>query len=425
MQRNTLQIEKDMIHDFYQNTREEIKELEAEIKNFDTKMQREEETHNTLVVSHLQKVQHHQYEHGEAIENTKAEGAEIMRHEDEKHSTTESNNRQGKQNKKEDYERNDQANISEIEQETKQHQQNLDSLEHQLESNKKTLIQLYEQKQVALQKELELRMKVELHEIEERKNQHINDLMINHETAFREMKQYYNDITNENLQIIKQLQEKYQDVKLQIANSEIVVNELKESVLALQGPLATERAKKATLEKSVANYEVNAMGLRNAKGSLEDIQRRLKHIKEEKAKLDEKKRKAEQEKNDMYRKFEIAIKQLQSRAEYKNDILERKLAVFQRDLERKEMTLRELVQRSGLDQATVDNICKNMEEAIEAKNSILRNLKYSLAHAIKAYNDAIRVYEAKLLEFGIPADELGIEPLVTNTSTMPAGLVAA
>ena len=66
-----------------------------------------------------------------------------------------------------------------------------------------------------------------------------------------------------------------------------------------------------------------------------------------------------------------------------------------------------------------------MEEAIEAKNSILRNLKYSLAHAIKAYNDAIRVYEAKLLEFGIPADELGIEPLVTNTSTMPAGLVAA
>ena len=109
----------------------------------------------------------------------------------------------------------------------------MDSLEQTLESNKKTLISLYEQKQVALQKELELRMKVELHEIEERKNQHINDLMINHETAFREMKQYYNDITNENLQIIKQLQEKYQDVKLQIANSELVVADLKASVLEL------------------------------------------------------------------------------------------------------------------------------------------------------------------------------------------------
>lgn len=66
-----------------------------------------------------------------------------------------------------------------------------------------------------------------------------------------------------------------------------------------------------------------------------------------------------------------------------------------------------------------------MEEAIEAKNSILRNLKYSLAHATKAYNDAIRVYEAKLVEFGIPAEELGLELLDTNTSNMPAGLVAA
>lgn len=56
-----------------------------------------------------------------------------------------------------------------------------------------------------LEKELSLRMKVEIHEIEERKNNHINDLMVNHEAAFREMKQYYNDITKENLDIITQL----------------------------------------------------------------------------------------------------------------------------------------------------------------------------------------------------------------------------
>lgn len=34
--RNMLQIEKDMIHDFYHNTREEIKELDAKIRNYDT-----------------------------------------------------------------------------------------------------------------------------------------------------------------------------------------------------------------------------------------------------------------------------------------------------------------------------------------------------------------------------------------------------
>ena len=39
IKRNMLQIEKDMIHDFYHNTREEIKELESEIRNYDTKME--------------------------------------------------------------------------------------------------------------------------------------------------------------------------------------------------------------------------------------------------------------------------------------------------------------------------------------------------------------------------------------------------
>ena len=62
------------------------------------------------------------------------------------------------------------------------------------------------------------------------------------------------------------------------------------------------------MEKQVANYGTNLLGYYNAKGSLEDIQKRLKNIKEEKVKLDEKKKKAEIEKNDMYRKFEIAIR---------------------------------------------------------------------------------------------------------------------
>jgi hypothetical protein len=42
-----------------------------------------------------------------------------------------------------------------------------------------------------------------VHEIEERKNQHINDLLWNHQEAFEQIKSYYKDITNDNLQLIK------------------------------------------------------------------------------------------------------------------------------------------------------------------------------------------------------------------------------
>jgi hypothetical protein len=56
-------------------------------------------------------------------------------------------------------------------------------------------------------------MKVEIHEIEERKNQHINELMKNHEEAFREMKEYYNNITKENLELIKMHREKLHEIR--------------------------------------------------------------------------------------------------------------------------------------------------------------------------------------------------------------------
>lgn len=56
-----------------------------------------------------------------------------------------------------------------------------------------------------LRDELDLRRKTEIHEIEERKNGQINTLMKNHEKAFSDIKNYYNDVTLNNLALINTL----------------------------------------------------------------------------------------------------------------------------------------------------------------------------------------------------------------------------
>ena len=55
-----------------------------------------------------------------------------------------------------------------------------------------------------LETDLKMRRKVHIHEIEERKNLHINDLIRN-DKAFGQMKQYYNTITSDNLKLITSL----------------------------------------------------------------------------------------------------------------------------------------------------------------------------------------------------------------------------
>jgi hypothetical protein len=82
---------------------------------------------------------------------------------------------------KDDYSRENMSSIADVEQEEKDLESKLRDTRVELEANKKELLMKYERKMEDLDRELQLRMKVEVHEIEERKNQHINDLMINHE----------------------------------------------------------------------------------------------------------------------------------------------------------------------------------------------------------------------------------------------------
>lgn len=56
-----------------------------------------------------------------------------------------------------------------------------------------------------LRDELDLRRKTEIHEVEERKNGQISTLMQRHEEAFTDIKNYYNDITLNNLALINSL----------------------------------------------------------------------------------------------------------------------------------------------------------------------------------------------------------------------------
>ena len=52
-----------------------------------------------------------------------------------------------------------------------------------------------------------------MHEVEERKNAHINELMRKHEKAFADIKSYYNEIAHNNLDLIKSLKGEVAEMK--------------------------------------------------------------------------------------------------------------------------------------------------------------------------------------------------------------------
>ena len=105
--------------------------------------------------------------------------------------------------------------------------------------------------------------------------------------------------------------------------------------------------------------------------------------------------------------------------------LERKLQAINESLEKKESQLSEVINAANLDPNLLGTVSKKLDDVLDAKNGAIKDLQYELARVTKAHNDVIRVYESKLTEFGIPVEELGFRPLLTNTGTGPAGLVVA
>lgn len=67
---------------------------------------------------------------------------------------------------------------------------------------------------------------MEIHEIEERMNTHINDLMQNHEKSFNEMRDYYNSITRDNLALINSLKDELGELKSKAIINERTIEEI-------------------------------------------------------------------------------------------------------------------------------------------------------------------------------------------------------
>lgn len=147
-----------------------------------------------------------------------------------------------------------------------------------MEIDKGTLIDSYEHKLKELAAELELRMKVEIHEIEERKNQHINELMLSHEASFKDMKTYNNEITKENLELIRMHKDKLSEIKENIATSQQMCEHLKEQCDKMKIPLKDEERKLEILKRNLQTFDKDKMAKQNAEGRFKDLRERVKDI---------------------------------------------------------------------------------------------------------------------------------------------------
>merc|ERR1712002_452136 len=429
-ERNYFQLERDKVATFWEITKRQFDDKKAELRNKDREMEEAEERHQIEIKVYKQKVKHLLYEHQNNLDELKTENMVVIKRTEEEHRKSENELRKDKRslkviNKDQELSHEDADKDLRL-----KHHQAVTTLRENFQQQAKEIESKYERKMGTLRDELELKRKSQIHEIEERKNQQINQLMKNHEKAFADIKNYYNDITLNNLALINSLKEQIEEMKKKDERMEKEMAEIQAQNKKLLEPLRKAREEVEELRRQLTNYTKDKISLANAKIRIGIMEKEAKANDWEHELLFQRFGKIEKERDTLYAKFVAAIHEVQQKSNFKNLLLERKLSALGDALEKKEAQLNEVLSASNLDPTALTVVTKKLEDVLDSKNSAIKDLQYELARVCKAHNDLLRTYESKPASFGIPPEELGFKPLETTIAGQelgkgPAGLVSA
>lgn len=427
LDRNYVQLERDTIQTFYDITKNEVRNLEMLIAKKDREMEIMEDNHRVEVRVYLQKVRHLEYEHQNNLTNINIEGADFLAQEEQAHEDRAQKHKKAKKSLKMELAERDWVKAEEIKKMKAMHERNLEVQRKIFEKNTDELEVRCKDKLKQLEADLELRRKVHIHEIEERKNLHINDLMHNHEKAFENMKTYYNDITNDNLKLIRDLKEEVAEMKKKQGEYAKNMYSISLENQRLKEPLTKAVAEVASLRAQLKDRDKDRLSLRNAKARLQVLEGQRAELRQQHKQMQADFVAVESERDQLYGTFETAIKNVQQKTDFSNVVLEQKMKEAASDVGAMEETVEQIANGAKLDPNEIQSIKTSINDALRSRNGMISDLEYQLLRLRKGFNDSLRTLSEKMTGFGIPQDEvtaLGfVEFPQEGASLGPAGLV--
>eukprot|EP01006_Ploeotia_vitrea_P055264 TRINITY_DN67978_c10_g2_i1.p1 TRINITY_DN67978_c10_g2~~TRINITY_DN67978_c10_g2_i1.p1 ORF type:complete len:468 (-),score=76.77 TRINITY_DN67978_c10_g2_i1:1037-2440(-) len=400
--RNYFQLERDAIYKYWTITKKELEFSKYELKCKDCDIQEAEDKHQVKMKVYKQKVRHLLYEHKVQVNTLMSDSEKALSAATDEHKDKSDDLKKEKRNLRQELK----DQINEHEEQTKNKRQEHIGLVNKTQKDAgkqmKEMQDKYEKKIAILRDELELRRKAEIHDIEERKNEHIKELVAKHEAAFREIKEYYNDITSNNLDLIKSLKEEVANMKKNEQYNEKLMFEIAQENKKLNDPLQRANKEVETLRHELANYEKDKMSLKNTRSRLLVLGDQFKKLEGTHRDLNSKFAKVETEKDNLVTTFGETLGDVRKRTGFQNTRLEQRLSDLQAKIEQKDAQLAHVLQAANLEPASLELVTRKLEDMLETKNRAIKDLHFEMAKVEQQHRDVIKAYEAKCKGAGIP-----------------------
>ncbi|CBZ55817.1 putative growth-arrest-specific protein 8 [Neospora caninum Liverpool] len=428
-----VQLEKDIISRFRDACRNKSSDLDRKLLLHDARVENIVRQHRAEILAYEQKIDSLEHAHKLVKTDIQTKGEDAVLEEDfvddtvvNVHHKTLSKleSAAAKQLKAQEQE------ISNLENAFEQH---LTKLGERFQRSFEELRNKYEQQFEEARQTLELREKVEVHEVEERKNLHINELMASHRSAFEQIKAelqfpmpsnaaYYNDITHDNLQLIKELRKDITEMKARAKITYKQMQETQQENVQLREPLRQQQQLKVKLEQQLRFYVKDKMALQNIRARDTQLEEKVKAAKQHNHQVEQQKHKLERDIGEYTRRLRNLQSDTNLRTQAKVMLYEQKVKKMLTSLEEKFRERQRLVTTLKLSPEAAMHIEELLRRSFCEKNDEIETLRAELQRIAKSYNDTVLAMKSRLKQLGVNSDALDFE-LVQDTefiSTVPA-----
>lgn len=406
--RNYFQVERDKVNEMWEISKQELEQLQYKLSNSESELEEQERSHQIEMKVYKQRVRHLLYDHRVNVAHLKEESEKNLQLLEAEHQRTMANIQGNAQKLTKDLERSKEQQEANIMDQRDSHNYMITVTKKQNHDKEVARLKAsYEAKLSNLREDLELRRRAELNDTEERRNEHINKLIRQHEEKFEEMKQYYNSITKNNLEIIKSLKEEIATMKKNDEQNESLMYDIEKENHNLVAPLEQAEKDVAELQQKKKQYLLDKQSLTMTRARLKALKSDLKKLQENHAALEERYKKVYEEREELRTRFEIDLREAMDIVDERNAALQQRLLTACAKVEDKDEQFFGVMKAMNIEPRAMALVSEQIEQELSLKNQIIKDLHFELRKLENHTKAVVKEYERRVRAVNLPP--LGIE----------------
>ncbi len=411
---NEFQQQREKLNYFWIVEKKKLEDARALLRNKEREFQDLEEKHQVEIKLYKQRLKHllHEQQYDISQKKAEAEMALKMAQDDDRETELDVKNDKRVQN----------ISLRELELAHEEYSrglkreqdQRVTGLRHEFERKANEVQKSYDAKMKKVRDTLEKSRKEEIKVIEDRKTALIDNMLSEHSKAFADIKNYYNDITHNNLDLIKALKDEVKELEQEERKDQVRLHEKMNENRKLAAPLKRMQEDVLRLRSELEAYRKEKAEMRRIKAALVLVEGSQSTVMWEHETLLQRFAELKKERDELRENLRSSIYDVKQKAAFRNLLLEKKLSAMQRVQEEREAQLNEVLSRANLEPSVLGQVKGHVEDVLQRKNAEARKLQSEVARLQAQHEHLQSAIVDKMAEYGLGVSELGFTPVSSS-----------